>query len=116
MRPTAHGSDATDSADPYAEIQKLNEHELKAAIKSAWKKHEESASADLAPLLYYLREQLRAQGARNDLAIDKDRGFAAWVEENLDICRRTADRWCDVVCSGSWTQAGNFWTRDQKCR
>jgi len=94
-RPTANGSDATDSADPYAEIQKLNEHELKAAIKSAWKKHEESARADLAPLLYYLREQLRAQGARNDLGIEKDRGFAAWVEENLDISRRTADRWCE---------------------
>jgi len=93
-RPTANGSDATDSADPYAEIQKLNEHELKAAIKSVWKKHEESAKQDLAPLLYYLREQLRAQGARNDLA-NSDRGFAAWVEENLDISRRTADRWCN---------------------
>lgn len=93
-RPTANGSDATDSADPYVEIQKLNERELKAAIKSVWKKHEELAKQDLAPLLYYLREQLRAQGARNDLA-NADRGFAAWVEENLDISRRTADRWCD---------------------
>lgn len=95
-RPNAHGSDATDSADPYAEIRKLNEHELKAAIKSVWKKHEELAKQDLAPLLYYLREQLRAQGARNDLSVvEKDRGFAAWVEENLDITRRTADRWCE---------------------
>jgi len=93
-RPNAHGSDATDSADPFAEIRKLSEHELKAAIKSAWKKHEELAKQDLAPMLYYLREQLRAQGARNDLA-NADRGFAAWVEENLDISRRTADRWCD---------------------
>jgi len=94
-QPNAHGSDATDSDDPYAEIRKLNEHELKAAIKSVWKHHEESAKRDLAPLLYYLREQLRAQGARNDLGIEKDRGFAAWVEENIDISRRTADRWCE---------------------
>ncbi len=95
-RPNAHGSNATDSADPYAEIRKLNEHELKAAIKSVWKKHEESAKQDLAPMLYYLREQLRAQGARNDLSdVEKDRGFGAWVEENLDISRRTADRWCE---------------------
>jgi hypothetical protein len=93
-QPNAHGSDATDSADPYAEIRKLNEHELKAAIKSVWKHHDESAKRDLAPLMYYLREQLRAQGARNDLA-NSDRGFAAWVEENLDISRRTADRWCE---------------------
>ena len=93
-RPNTHGSNATDSADPYAEIRKLNEHELKAAIKSVWKKHEELAKQDLAPLLYHLRERLRAQGARNDLA-NADRGFAAWVEENLDISRRTADRWCD---------------------
>jgi hypothetical protein len=93
-RPNAQGSDATDSADTYAEIRKLDEHELKAAIKSVWKKHEELAKQDLAPLLYYLREQLRAQGARNDLA-NADRGFAAWVEENLDISRRTVDRWCE---------------------
>jgi hypothetical protein len=39
----------------------------------------------LASLLYYLREQLSAQGARGHLGVDKDRGFAAWVEENLDI-------------------------------
>ena len=75
----------------YSELAKLGEHELKAAIKAEWKKHEESARADLAPLLYFLRERLRAQGARNDLA-NSERGFEAWVEENLDISRRTADR------------------------
>src|ERR1019366_2449094 len=47
-----------------------------------------------APPLYWLRERLRAQGSRNDLH-DKDRGFGFWVEEHLDISRRTADRWCD---------------------
>jgi len=80
-----------DHADP----AKLNEQELKAAIKAAWKKHEELAKQDLAPMLYWLRDKLRAQGARNDLTQDKDRGFAFWVEEHLDISRRTADRWCD---------------------
>jgi hypothetical protein len=91
----ARGSAGAEPAKTdYSELGKLGEHELKAAIKSEWKKHEESARADLAPLLYFLRERLRAQGARNDLA-NADRGFAAWVEENLDISRRTADRWCD---------------------
>ncbi len=79
----------------HAELAKLNEQELKSAIKSVWKKHEELAKQDLAPLLYWLRDKLRAQGARNDLTTDKDRGFAFWVEEHLDISRRTADRWCE---------------------
>lgn len=45
-------------------------------------------------MLYWLRERLRAQGARNDIA-DQDRGFGVWVEDNLGITRRTADRWAD---------------------
>lgn len=89
------GNTETLSARPDSELRKLNEQELKAAIISAWKKHEELAKQDLAPMLYWLRDKLRAQGARNDLTQDKDRGFAFWVEEHLDISRRTADRWCD---------------------
>ena len=77
-----------------AELAQLSEEELKAAIISAWKKHEALAKAELAPLLYWLRERLRAQGARNDLTRDKDRGWEVWVIEKLDISRRTADRWC----------------------
>jgi len=77
-----------------AEIQKLDEGQLKSAILIAWKKHEALAKAELAPLLYWLREKLRAQGARNDLVRDKDRGWEVWVTEHLDISRRTADRWC----------------------
>jgi hypothetical protein len=84
----------TSTAALDAELQNLTEPQLKAAIQSAWKKHEQLAKAELAPLLYWLRERLRAQGARNDIA-DKDRGFGAWVEEYLDFTRRTADRWCD---------------------
>jgi hypothetical protein len=84
------------SAKPdHGELSKLTEPELKAAIIAAWKKHEELAKQELAPMLYWLRDKLRAQGARNDLTQDKDRGFAFWVEEHLDISRRTADRWCD---------------------
>src|ERR1039458_4007556 len=94
VRPTAHGSAGTQSTVLGVEFRNLNEQELKAAIKSEWKRHEELARTDLAPLLYWLREKLRAQGSRNDIH-DKDRGFAAWVEENLDISRRTADRWCE---------------------
>ncbi len=96
VRPNGHGSAATESTvQGDTEVPNLSEQELKAAIKSTWKKHEARVKAELAPLLYWLREKLRAQGARNDLTQDKDRGFAFWVEEHLDISRRTVDRWCD---------------------
>jgi hypothetical protein len=88
------GNTETLSVLPDLELQKLNEQELKAAIKSAWKKHERLAKKDMGPLLYWLRVRLRAQGSRNDIH-DEDRGFGAWVEDNLDISRRTADRWAD---------------------
>ena len=42
----------------------------------------------MAPLLYYLRDKLKAQGKTGA-------GFGAWVEDHLDISRRTADRWAD---------------------
>ena len=42
----------------------------------------------MAPLLYHLRAKLKAQGKSGA-------GFGAWVEDNLDISRRTADRWAD---------------------
>jgi len=72
----------------------LTEQQLKSALKTAWKKHEKLAKEEMGPLLYWLRDKLRAQGSRNDIN-DKDRGFGAWVEDNLDISRRTADRWAD---------------------
>jgi len=95
--PRRNGSGASQSrlaVSSDSELQKLNEQELKAAIKSAWKKYERLAKKEMGQLLYWLREKLRAQGSRNDIH-DKDRGFGAWVEENLDISRRTADRWAD---------------------
>jgi hypothetical protein len=88
------GSQSTQPVFSTAEIEKLNEVELKAAIRSAWKMHEHVVKKDMAPLLFWLRLKLRVQGSRNDIH-DKDRGFGAWVDENLDITRRTADRWAD---------------------
>ncbi|MBZ5502598.1 MAG: hypothetical protein LAN59_10225 [Acidobacteriia bacterium] len=79
---------------PDSELQKLNEEELKAAIKSAWKKCEWLAKKEMGQLLYWLREKLRAQGSRNDLR-NQDKGFGAWVEQTIEISRRTADRWAD---------------------
>lgn len=77
-----------------SEYENLDEAELKAAIKSAWKKVERVASKEMGPLLYWLREKLRARGSRNDLS-GQDKGFAAWVEANLDVTRRTADSWAN---------------------
>jgi hypothetical protein len=71
-----------------AEVRNLDEEQLKAAIKSEWKKHERLAKKSMGPLFYWLREKLKAQGTRHE-------GFGAWVAQNLDITRRTADRWAD---------------------
>jgi len=83
-------SDTTSDSDH----QNLTEQQLKAAITAAWSKHEQPAKAELAPLLYWLRKKMRAQGARNDKS-DKPEGFGIWCEEHLHITRRTADRWAD---------------------
>lgn len=88
------GSQSTLPVSSDSELQKLNEEELKAAIKSAWKKYERLAKKEMGQLLYLLREKLRAQGSRNDLR-DGDKGFGAWVEQTIEISRRTADRWAD---------------------
>lgn len=95
VRPSRHASAVSESTAPGdAELQKLSEEQLKAAIVSAWKKLERIGKKDMGPLLYWLREKLRAQGSRNDLR-DKDKGFGAWVEKTVEISRRTADRWAD---------------------
>ena len=58
------------------------------------RKWERLAKKEMGQLLYLLREKLRAQGSRNDLR-DRDKGFGAWVEETIEVSRRTADRWAD---------------------
>src|ERR1035437_6427193 len=88
------GSQSTLPVAPDSELEKLDEGQLKAAIKSTWKKYERLAKKEMGQLLYLLRENLRAQGSRNDLR-DRDKGFGAWVEETIEISRRTADRWAD---------------------
>jgi hypothetical protein len=42
----------------------------------------------MAPMLFFLRKKLKAQGKAGQ-------GFGLWVEENLQITRRTADRWAN---------------------
>jgi hypothetical protein len=70
-------------------FEKLTENELKAKLCRAWKRHERGAERTMAPLLYHLRKLLNAQGK-------KGAGFGVWVEDHIDISRRTADRWADT--------------------
>jgi hypothetical protein len=88
------GSESTLPESPGSELKKLDEGQLKEAIASEWKRCERFAKKEMGPLLYWLRENLRAQGSRNDIR-DQDKGFGAWVEETIEISRRTADRWAD---------------------
>ena len=53
------GSQSTLPVSSDSEYENLDEAELKAAIKSAWKKHERLAKKDMGPLLYWLRVKLR---------------------------------------------------------
>jgi hypothetical protein len=98
-----------------SELQKLNEEELKAAIKSAWKKYERLAKKEMGQLLYWLREKLKAQGIRNDLR-QEDKGFGAWVEQTIEISRRTADRWADEygIANGLMKRKSTSRQDDQK--
>ena len=71
-----------------ASLEKLTVAELKAKLCRVWKKYQRPAERTMAPLLYYLRDKLKAQGKTGA-------GFGAWVEDHLDICRRSADRWAN---------------------
>jgi hypothetical protein len=71
-------------------IEQLKIAELKSRLCQAAEKSREA----MAPLLYYLRQKIKAQGSRNDL-LRKAGGFGQWVEAHLDISRRTADRWAN---------------------
>ena len=64
-------------------------NELKAELTDASAKYQGAAEKEMAPLLYHLRKKLKAQGKSGN-------GFGAWVEDNLIISRRTADRWADA--------------------
>jgi hypothetical protein len=69
-------------------FEKLPVAELKGTLEKIWRKHEKLCHEQMAPLLYHLRLKLKAQGKSGA-------GFGAWVEDHLDIARRTADRWAD---------------------
>lgn len=114
--PNEHGRlQSTPALSADSELKKLNEEELKAAIKFAWKKYERLAKKEMGQLLYWLREKLKAQGSRNDLR-DDDKGFGAWVEENIEISRRTADRWADEfgIANGLMERRSTSRQDDQK--
>jgi hypothetical protein len=70
------------------ELDALTEAQLKSKLCDTWAKHKDAIRKEMAPPLYHLREKLKAQGKAGS-------GFGAWVEQNLEICRRTADRWAD---------------------
>ena len=59
-----------------------------AQLKSRLVKIAKRSRTSMAPLLFQLRTHIKAQGKTGE-------GFGAWVEEHLDISRRTADRWAD---------------------
>jgi len=69
-------------------IEDLSVTELKNKLERIWQKHEKLCRTEMAPLLYHLRLKLKAQGKTGA-------GFGVWVEDTLDISRRTADRWAD---------------------
>ncbi len=76
-----------------SKIEELTITELKSRLLHAAKQSRKL----MAPMLYYLRQKIKAQGKAGQ-------GFGQWVEDNLDITRRTADRWA------------NEWAVSQKLR
>ena len=86
--PDGNGSSQSPLAVPSdSELQNRTESELKAAIKSAWKKHEPLAKKGMAPLLYWLRVKLRAPGSRNDIH-DTDNGLSVVHKHTCDLVPR----------------------------
>jgi|SRR5579872_5156209 len=77
--------------DPLSELKRLDETELKAAIKSAWRKTECLSRHDLGVLLHMLKLTLQSQSREQAV------GFGDWVEANLRTSRRTAARWVDEI-------------------
>jgi hypothetical protein len=67
-----------------SKVENLTVTELKTKLVAAAKE----TSKTMAPMLFYLRKRIKAQGKAGQ-------GFGQWVEVNLGITRRTADRWAD---------------------
>jgi len=75
---------------PPVDPKDLSIKDLKSHLLDMTADHREQ----MGPCLYWLRVKLKAQGARNDLR-SKREGFGPWVEANLHITRKTADKWAD---------------------
>jgi hypothetical protein len=93
-----------------AGLEKLGVNDLKTKITNTWGKYKRAAQRTMGPLLYHLRKKLKAQGKSSA-------GFGAWVEDNVDISRRTADR-CDLtgkICT-RWNERESTWRKSGTCR
>ena len=76
-----------------SELRRLDEEELMAAFKSAWKKHERRAKKDLAPLtLFRLRKK---HAARENGLGDRDSGVGEWFSQIIEILQRTVNHWAN---------------------
>jgi hypothetical protein len=68
-----------------SELSILSVKELQSLLKNMFGRYKQT----MGPLLYWLREKVKAKGK-------KGQGFGVWVEANLeDMSRDTADRWAD---------------------
>jgi hypothetical protein len=70
-----------------AAYARMTEDLLKDCLLKKWDRVDRGTLRDeFAPLLYHLRKRLRAPGRDGE-------GFEKWVDENLGIAIRTANRW-----------------------
>lgn len=76
------------SLPPAHPLAKSKESQLKSKLKQL-DKSVKVAKEKMAPYLYFLRLRIRKKGSRTG------EGFGAWVDENLSVCRRTADLWAN---------------------
>lgn len=60
---------------------------LRQKLAKPWVRFEKAVKHEITPILYHLRKKLHAPGNRNGET------WAAWVDHNLSISRRTCDLW-----------------------
>jgi hypothetical protein len=75
--------------EPENDLSKLSIEELQQQLKQSWVRFERTVKDEMAPRLYYLRERLKRQGARNG------QGFSRWVKDNLGLSISTVNRWAN---------------------
>ena len=67
----------------------LSVAQLQERLTQIWVRYEPAIKDEIAPLLFHLREKLKKQGSRTG------EGFCNWVDNNLGLSRKTANRWAD---------------------